>query len=136
MSEFVDTNVFIRFLTGDDPLKAARCLALFARAQRGEATLVTSEAVVAEITYVLTSRATYRFPRAKVAAALRPLIAGPGLRIEHKESVLRAVDLWEESDLDVEDCLSVEHIRRAGLAGIYSYDRDFDRVPDIRRLGP
>jgi len=64
------------------------------------------------------------------------LLADPGFRIDHKESVLRALDLWQDANLDFADCLSVEHVRRADLAGIYSYDRDFDRVPDIRRLEP
>lgn len=136
MSEFVDTNIFIRLLTGDEPQKTARCLFLFQQAQRGEVTLVTSEYIIAEVAYVLTSRATYRIPRAAVADALRPLLASAGLRVEHKESVLRALDLWEGSNLDFEDCLSVEHIRRAELDGIYSYDRDFDRVPGVRRLEP
>ena len=136
MSEFVDTNIFLRLLTGDDPRKAAQCLALFQSAQRGELNLVTSESVVAEIAYVLSSKATYQIPRATVALALRPILANPGLRIDHKGSVLRALDLWEDSNLDFEDCLSVEHIRRADLAGIYSYDPDFDRISDIRRLEP
>lgn len=136
MSEFVDTNIFVRVLTGDDPHKAARCLALFQRAQRGEVTLITSESVVAEVAYVLSSRSIYQIPRATIAVALRSLLADPGFRIDHKESVLRALNLWKDTNLDFADCLSVEHVRRADLAGIYSYDRDFDRIPDIRRLEP
>jgi uncharacterized protein len=136
VSEFVDTNIFLRLLTRDDPRKAARCLGLFQRAQRGEVSLVTSESIIAEITFVLSSKATYRLPRVTVATALRPVLANPGLRVDHKGAVLRALDIWEGSNLDFEDCLSVEHVRRADLAGIYSYDRDFDRVPDIRRLEP
>ncbi len=135
MSEFVDTNVFVRLLTGDDPEKERRSLALFQRAQRGEIGLVTSESVVAEVVFVL-SGATYRVPRPAVATALRPVLINPGLRIDHKRSMMAALDLWEHSNLDFEDCLSVEHVRRAALAGIYSYDRDFDRVPGIVRREP
>ena len=98
--------------------------------------LVTSESIIAEITFVLSSKATYGISRPLVATALRPVLANPGLRVDHKRSILRALDTWESSNLDFEDCLSVEHVRRAGLDGIYSYDRDFDRVPDIRRLEP
>ena len=98
--------------------------------------LITSESVIAEIVYVLSSRATYRMPRADVAAALRPVLTISGLRIEHKESILRALDLWESSPLDFEDCLSVEHLRRANLSDIFSYDGHFDRVLGISRLEP
>ena len=57
LGEFVDTNVFIRLLARDDPEKTRRCLALLQRAERGEAQLVTSESVVAEVVYVLSSPA-------------------------------------------------------------------------------
>lgn len=136
MSRFVDTNVFIRLLTRDDPAKAERCLALFERAQRGEITLHTSEAIVAEIVYVLSSRVTYNLPRDVVATALRPVLLVPGLRLDHKASVLNALDRWERTRLDFEDCLAVEHILRMDLDGIYSYDRDLDRIAGIRRLEP
>lgn len=136
MSEFVDTNVFIRLLTRDDLAKVERCLALFQQVQRGEVTLVTSEAVIAEIAYVLTSRSTYAYARGLVASSLRPILALPGLRIEEKRTVLNALDLWETASLDFADCLAIEHVRRLGLNGIYSYDRGLDRVPGIRRLEP
>lgn len=85
---------------------------------------------------VLASPATYRKPRLEVATALRPILGNAGLIVEHKGTILRALGLWETSRIDFEDCLSVEHIRRLGLDGIYSYDRDFDRIPEVKRLEP
>jgi len=49
---------------------------------------------------------------------------------------MAALDLWEGTRLDFEDCLSVEHVRRQRLNGTSSDDRDFDRVRDLRRLEP
>lgn len=46
---FVDTNVFLRFLTNDVPEQAAAVEALFRRAAAGEVRLVTNTMVVAEI---------------------------------------------------------------------------------------
>lgn len=136
MSEFVDTSLFIRLLAKDDPRKLADSLELFQRARRGEVDLVTSETVVAEIVYVLASLVTYRTPRPDIARVLRSVLSNPGLRIDHKGSVLGALDLWEASNLDYEACLSVEHVRRQRLDGISSDDRDFDRIPGVRRLEP
>lgn len=132
MSEFVDTNVFIRLLTGDDAAQATRSLMLLQRAQRGESELFTSETIVAEVVYVLSSLATYRVPRDDVATALRAILENPGLAIDHKGSVVRALIRWRDSRLDFEDCLSIEHVRRQDLDGISSYDRDFDRIPGLR----
>jgi predicted nucleic acid-binding protein len=133
---FVDTNIFIRLLTGDDPVKTSRCRDLFQQVQHGKVTLVTTSTIVAEVTYVMVSSATYRYPREMIAQRLRPLLALQGLHIEHKDEILSALDLWEATTLDYEDCLAIETTRRLSLDGIYSYDRGFDRVPDIRRLEP
>ncbi len=53
---WLDTNIVLRFLTNDDPAKARACLELFQRVQRGDEELATSETIVAEVTYVLTSQ--------------------------------------------------------------------------------
>lgn len=136
LSYFVDANVFLRYFTGDDPEKAKQALALFNRADQGQLQLVTSESVVAEVVYVLSSRTLYRVPRERIALLLRSLLESRGLRIEHKTSVLDALTLYESSQLDFEDCLSVQHVRRLGLAGIYTYDRGFDSVAGLQRLEP
>ena len=136
MSDFVDTNIVVRLLARDDPTKTAHCRALFERAARGEIELVTSEAVILEVVQVLSSPKLYRMNRSDLAAVLRPVIEIKGLRLDHKRSVLRALDLYETTNLDFTDCLAVEHVRRAGLGGIYSYDQGFDRVRGVRRLEP
>jgi uncharacterized protein len=136
VTALVDANIFVRLLTGDDPQKASRCLALFKRARLGEVNFTTSESIIAEVAYVLTSPRSYRIPRAAVAAALRPLLVDPGLQIDHKATVLSALDLWKDSTLDFADCMAAARGRHTGLHGVYSYDRDFDRIPGIRRLEP
>jgi len=133
---FVDTNIFIRFITGDDPIKEQRCLDLFTQVRNGTLTLVTTSTIIAEVTYVLTSLATYRFSRTDVAERLRPLLTLQGLHIDHKDEIVAALDLWEASRLVFEDCLAVETTRRMSLDAFYSYDRGLDRIPDIRRLEP
>ncbi len=98
--------------------------------------LFTSEAIVAEVVYVLSSPKLYRLPRTEIARLLRPVLTIGGLRIEHKRALLEALELYEQTTLDFEDCLAVKHVQRAWLDGMYSYDRGFDRVTAIRRLEP
>lgn len=137
LSEFVDTNIFVRLLSRDDPEKAERSLDLFRRANRGEIELATSEAVVAEVIYVLASPQIYRTPRIEIAARLGALLAGGGLRLEHKDVVLEALQQYGDTNLSFIDCLCVAHARRPPFMGaIYSYDRGLDRLAGIRRLEP
>jgi predicted nucleic acid-binding protein len=134
---FLDANVFIRYLTGDDPVKQGASRLLFERLDRDEEQLLTSEAVVAEIIYVLTSRAHYGLTRGAAAQRLLPALRCPGLRIANKAVVLRALDVYEaHSRLDYEDALSVAHMESVGIDEIVSYDRGFDRVEGIKRVEP
>lgn len=50
---FVDTNVFLRFLTWDNPVKAERAARIFRHAIAGELTPETSHLALAEIVWTL-----------------------------------------------------------------------------------
>lgn len=136
--EFVDTNVFIRFLTGDDPAKAQQCKELFERANRGEVELTTSESVIAEIVFILSSKRLYNQSRSDIRARLYPIISIQGLKLAHRRMYLRALDIYEKNNLDFEDALTVAQMERQELTELYSYDGDFDKVQgaDITRLEP
>ena len=72
---FVDTDVLIRLLTGDDPAKQAASSALFERVQSGELTLVAPDTVIADAVYVLSSRRLYNLPRLEVQELLSAFVA-------------------------------------------------------------
>jgi predicted nucleic acid-binding protein len=134
--EFVDTNIILRYLTKDDPVKAERCFALFQRAKRKDVRLVTSESVLAEVVYVLSSRALYNQPRINVRTLLWPIVSLPALKVPNRKSFLRALDMYANTTLDFEDALSVAHMERLKLKRILSYDRDFEDVTGIERAEP
>ncbi len=136
MKQFIDTNVFIRYLTKDDPKKAEACLRLFQDAQRNQVTLVTSEAVVAEVVYVLSSKELYDLAREEIRRRLYPLLSLPGLKLPYRKMYLRALDLYFTFSLDFEDAIIVAQMERQKIKEIYTYDRDFDRVPGVKRLEP
>jgi predicted nucleic acid-binding protein len=135
---FVDTNVFIRYFTQDDPIKSAACLRLFQRVQGGLEELRTTEIVIAEVIYVLKSpRVGYRLSPADIRARLRPVLSLHGLKLPNKRAVLRALDLYAQYPaLDFEDVLTVAHMERAGLQALLSYDQGFDRIPGVARQEP
>ena len=135
---FVDTNVFLRYLTGDDEIKAQACYELFQRVNQGEEELFTCEAIVSEVVYVLSStRAPYRLSHDEIRARLVPILTLRGLRLPQKRVYLEALDLYASSPyLDFEDALAVAHMQRQGITEIVSYDRDFDRIAGIRRTEP
>lgn len=133
---FVDTNIFLRHLTNDDPVKAQACLALFQRAATNEITLTTSEAVIAEVVYVLSSKSLYKLTEENIKLRLYPILSLRGLKLQQKAIYLRALDYYAVYKLDFEDCLTVAQMEQQQLTKLYSYDKDFDQVNRIERLEP
>ena len=136
--KFLDTNVILRYLTGDDEAKAADCYRLFQRVQQGEEELFTSETVVSETAYVLSSsRLPYQLTHEEIRERFLPILTLRGIRLPQKQVCLNALDIYAASPFfDFEDALAVAHMEHAGVTEIISYDRDFDRVPGIERVEP
>jgi predicted nucleic acid-binding protein len=134
---YIDTDVIIRLLTGDDPLKQARSKALFERIERGELSIAAPATVIADAVHVLASPRLYNLSRADVAALLTPLVRLPGFHIRGRRTVNSALQLYAlHSRLDFGDALIASSMQQANSSTVYSYDRDFDRIPGIRREEP
>lgn len=134
---FLDTNVIIRAITKDEPAKGRACEQLFLQVQRGHEQLTTTESVVAEAVYVLSSSRWYHLPRTEIAAKLRPIVALRGVRLPRKRVVLQALLIYVQyPHLDYEDALSVAVMRHDNVQEMVSYDTDFDTVTGITRHEP
>ena len=134
---FVDTNVFIRFLTADDEGKLAACRRLFERVESGQEVLTACEAIVTEVVYVLASpRTGYGLSREEIRARFIPILSLPGLMIPQKQVYIDALKIYASSSFDFEDAVAVAHMRDRGITEIVSYDRDFDSVSGIQRMEP
>jgi len=131
---FVDANVILRFLTGDPPEMEARAAALFKAVERGEVTLLVDDIVVAEVVWVLHSY--YGHPPADISRALRDLIAHDGFEVKDKASVMEALRLFADKNVDFADALTAVHMAGEGVAEIFSFDMHFDRLPGVVRRVP
>lgn len=136
--KFLDTNVILRYLTGDDEAKAADCYRLFQRVQQGDEELLTGETVVSETAYVLSSsRLPYQLTHEEIRERLLPILTLRGIRLPQKQVCLNALDIYAAFPFfDFEDALAVAHMEHSGVTEIVSYDRDFDRAPGVQRVEP
>lgn len=125
---FVDTNVFVRYMTRDDPYKAEACRLLFERAKRNEVELCTSEAVIAELVFVLSSKRLYNLSPRQIQERVQPILSLPSLKVQNKRSIQRALVIYVQNQIDFEDALSVAEMERRQILEIYSYDTDFDKI--------
>ncbi len=65
-----------------------------------------------------------------------PLVTLKGLKLADRRKFLRALGLSATYSLDFEDALTVAHMEQTGLHELYRYDRDFDRLTEVKRIEP
>lgn len=133
---FVDTDVLIRLLTGDDVVKQQAARSLFVQVEAGELVLLAPDTVIADAVFVLSSRVTYNLPRAEVRDLLSALLRLPGFRVDNRQTLLLALDLFAASNVDFGDAMIAASMSEAGSERLYSFDRDFDQFFRISRLEP
>lgn len=109
----LDTNVIVRLVTADDPgqLQAAR--EVF---QTGD--LWVCKTVLLETEWVL--RYSYELNSASIQEILRKLLGYPGLQVEDRHGVLRALGFYDKG-MDFADAL---HLASSGEADQFA---TFDR---------
>lgn len=132
---FIDANVFLRHFLGDDPRMSVAATDLLMRVADGSEVAWTSASVVAEVVWVLSGR-MYNRSREEVATEVGALMSLPALHIEGKAMVQRAFALYAGLKVDFIDALTAADVAQADPPELYSFDRDFDRIPGVRRLAP
>lgn len=124
---FVDTNVFLRFLTVDDRGQHERAARLFEAARRGECRLVTGPPVLFELAWTL--RAAYKVPRDRVLEVLSAVFAMPGMSLTDAPLVAAALGLAAATGAEFADAYIAADCRAAACDGVATFDRrDFERL--------
>jgi len=133
---YVDTDVIIRLLTGDDPRKQRASQSLFESVEAGTLTLAAPDTVIADAVFVLSSPRLYAQSRPQTASMLSRLVKLPSFKVAQRRMVLEALQIYAESSIDFGDAMLVANMRQESSSTLYSYDRDFDRFKGIRRIEP
>jgi predicted nucleic acid-binding protein len=114
----IDTNVIVRYLTGDHPQQSRKAKALI----DSERVFVCTT-VLLETDWVL--RSVYGFTPVKVAKALSAFAGLPNVTLEDATMIAKALD-WTVRGMDFADAL---HLAKAqGSEAFVSFDRRFARV--------
>ena len=127
---FLDTNIFLRYLTNDLPQQADAAEALLLKAETGELKLITCSLVVAEIVWTLTSY--YRLPKDDIRQKILAILNTPGLEVEGSRLILQAVDWYAEKNVDFLDAYNASWLVDKGIETVYTFDqRHFQRFEGL-----
>lgn len=132
---FLDANIFLRYLTNDDPVKADRVEKLLDSAVAGKERLLTTEMVLAEVVWVLES--FYKLGNLAIGPMIKAILATPGLEVINGTLVDKAVEFYMKQNIDFIDGYIVAVMERHKVSEIFSYDQyHLTRIEAILRKEP
>ena len=132
---FVDTNIFLRFLTDDIPKQAKLIDRLLTRVEQGELELYTSALAIAEVVWTLESY--YGLQPDDVRNKIIGILNTPGLHVENAELIAQAMGIYVDAHIDFVDAYNGLWMREQGINTAITFDtKHFRRIPGITSLTP
>jgi predicted nucleic acid-binding protein len=131
--QLVDTNVLVRFFTGEPSAMAAKARRLVEQADQGEIILIVLPVIVAEVVYTLES--FYGMERKTVANVLLSFLQSRGVETIEAKRITDALTRCRDQNAHFADAyLAASAVELAGP--IASFDRDFDKFKYVLRIEP
>jgi predicted nucleic acid-binding protein len=121
----VDTNVLLRFLSGEPAAQAAAAKKLFVRAANGEVVLDVAPMIAAETFYTLHS--FYGVERKIAAEKLSQLLQQHGVKLRDASAVLSACERLQTTNVGFADAF-LAAVAAGEKLPVASFDRDFDKL--------
>ena len=131
--QLVDTNVLLRFFTGEPPEMAVKARRLVERADNGDVILVVVPIIVAEVIYTLES--FYNMERKEIAEKMLSFLESRGIEAVESNRIKDALKRCRDRNAHFADA----YLAAAAVElenPIASFDRDFDKFKDVRRIEP
>lgn len=129
---FLDTSIFIRFLTRDIEEKYEECKELLALVESGRIKPYISNIVLAEIVFVLTRQ--YKFPKVEILKDSETILQTRNLTLLEETDTPQALKLYKKYNIKYQDCLIVTQLPRG--VTIATYDKDFSKVKSLSAATP
>jgi predicted nucleic-acid-binding protein len=128
----VDTNILLRFLSGQPAAQAVAARKLFSRAAAREIEIDFSPVIVAEAFYTLTS--FYGVERKVAADKISVLLQQHGIKLRDSAQVLSALDLLQTVNVGFADAFLAAGAHEDDVL-VVSFDRDFEKL-NVTRYEP
>lgn len=129
---FIDTSIFIRFLTQDIPAKYSECEMLFKLVQDGKIKSYISNFVLFEIIFVLSRQ--YKFPKKRILQILSQILKIRNITVIEKTDTIEALKLYDQYNIKYGDCVITTQVPKGVI--LVTYDADFSKIPSLESKTP
>lgn len=117
----VDTNILIRFLTGDDERQAKKVYKIFKDAESEKKEFFVPLVVVLELIWVLES--VYKTSRTEILESISDLLLMPVLKFEHRTALQQFLSSAQGNRCDLSDILIAYAAKINGCETVLTFDK-------------
>jgi len=122
---FVNTNYFLRLLIKDNNQQFKIAYAFFKKASEYQINTLTSTVVIFEIFWVLSS--FYQKQKKQVISLLENILKMDFVEIEHRQTLIEALELYSHNFLDFEDCYYIIFAKNLS-ANLVTFDQKINKM--------
>lgn len=124
----LDTNILLRFFTGDHPELAEKARSIIAAADSGEFVLEVHPLILGETIYTLDS--FYRMPKDEITSKLTHLLKSRGIQVIDRDIMLDALARYKTHSVHFTDATLAAYAV-AQDKPVQSMDKDFKKFKDV-----
>lgn len=117
----IDTNILIRFLTGDDERQTKKVYSLFKNAEVEKKELFIPLLVVLEMVWVLES--VYEVSRSEIVSAIGDLLLMPVLKFAQQSTIQQWINSAKGNRYDLSDLLIAHSAKINGCESVITFDK-------------
>lgn len=123
----LDTNIFLRILSGLDNDKKSECELLLRKVESGDIKVVVPNLVLSEIVWTLSSY--YKHTKREIINAVKSILNISNIKFIDGYDVFLGLNLFEAKSIKYIDSLiaSIDEVQKNKWI-VVSYDKDFDKL--------
>jgi predicted nucleic-acid-binding protein len=117
----IDTNILVRFLTGDDERQAKKVYSIFKKAESEKIELFVPLLVVLEMIWILES--VYETARAEILDAIGDLLLMPIFKFDQQPAIQQFIHSAQGNKYDLSDLLIAHSAKINGCEAVLTFNK-------------
>ena len=126
---YADTNIFLRYLTGEPDFQAEKVSLFFNKMELGLYKLYVCDMVVSELVSVLEK--IFELSKKEICEKIKAIMLKKNIIMENKQIIFNSLDSYRDLNVNFADAYIYSHLKKRRRSKIFSFDEHFGRFDDI-----
>jgi|SRR3989344_1230877 len=128
----LDTNILLRFILGDEPNLSSKAREIFEKIDKQKIKVYITLLTISEVIFTLEK--SYKLPKSEIISKILSIIKQANLNVEKQGLLQEVFSYYLGKNLSFVDAYHVAFMHKKKIKEIFSFDHDFDKFPQIKRL--